>query len=677
VSHGRPAAVPGGRGAPVNGHVLPARALAWAHYPERAPESGAPLGRSIVRWLRAGFGSRGPARLPTGLRQVLEASFARLQELDAAAFKSAVEQVRQRLRQQGLSPEATGEALALAGCALARTLGNTPYPTQYFAAWLMLEGHFAEMATGEGKTMTAALAAGVAALAGTAVHVMSANDYLVQRDRDTLQHFYALLGLASSCVLPGMPRALREQAWQADVVYVTAKELVFDYLQDHLLLRGARDPRLQRAHAIATPGRAAAPVLPGLCMALIDEADSILLDEACVPLILSAPGAPIDEAAYRRGFELARKLQRGRDYVLQPAQRAARLTAAGRAEVAAAVKGETSALAPARRAFDLIEAALAARLLFRRDREYAVTAQGVEIIDEPTGRIATGRQWSGPLQAMIEIKEGVKPSRPTHPSARITFPRFFPRYLRLCGMSGTLAEAARELRLHYDTAVVRVPPARASRRRWLGEQAFVSASHKWQAVLARVRELAASGRPVLVGTDSVAASAHLSSLLQAAGIEHQVLNAVQDADEAAHIARAGQRGAVTVATNIAGRGTDIRLDAQTEALGGLHVIACLRNRSRRCDRQLFGRCARHGDPGSAEAMVALDDTLLGRLCPPWLHRLAQRAADADGRLPRWWAQPLFAAAQRFREAHDRQARAQLRRSDRHAGELFSFAGGIE
>jgi preprotein translocase subunit SecA len=277
---------------------------------------------------------------------------------------------------------------------------------------------------------------------------------------------------------------------------------------------------------------------------------------------------------------------------------------------------------------------------------------------------------------MVELKEGLAPSPPTMTAAQITYQRFFPRYLQLGGMSGTLHEAAHELRVAYNGGVDGVALGTPSRRRWLGERAFASAPLKWAAVVARVQEMVALGRPVLVGTDSVAASQQLSARLKAAGVEHQVLNALQDADEAAHIARAGQRGVVTVATNMAGRGTDICLDEGVAALGGLHVIACVRNRSRRIDRQLIGRCARHGDPGSAERVVCIDDALVVR-CWPAAMRRAATACARGGRIPAAVARPLFFLAQCASEWAERQQRRNLRLADRQVGDLYGFAGRTE
>lgn len=663
---------------------LPSRGLAFGDYPQRAGADDTAAFEGVRRWLLSRFARPAAGRLPDEVTLSLRATRERLRGLDTASFECEIGRARLRLCREGLEADTTGVALAVAGEAMARTLGRTPYDTQFHAAWLMLNNCLVEMATGEGKTLATALAAAVAALGGAPVHVLTANDYLVRRDRQDLEPFYASLSLSCDCITAGMAASAHAQAWQRDVVYTTARELVFDYLRDHLALRGERDARVLRAKAIvaadeagAGPG-AAAPALPGLCLCFIDEADSLLLDEAVVPLVISAPTQALDAQAYLRAYEISCTLQRERDYTLVPARRALLLTDAGRERVTAEVEGAAGVLAPARRACELVEAGLAARLLYRRDREYAVADGKLQLIDELTGRIAQGRQWQGALQAMVELKEGLAPSLPTATAAQITYQRFFPRYLRLGGMSGSLLESRHELRVLYGAPVARVPLATPSRRRWLGLRVCADAAHKWRSVLQSVRLHTGAGRPVLVGTDSVADSAQLSELLQAGGVPHQLLNATQDAAEAERIALAGTAAMVTVATNIAGRGTDIRLDAAAQAHGGLHVIATMRNRSRRIDRQLIGRAARHGDPGSAEAVLALDDALLTRVWPAGLLRAA--AACSRGprhELPLWLARPLFAVAQRITEGRDRAQRRDLRHADRRAAELYGFSGGTE
>jgi preprotein translocase subunit SecA len=697
--------------------VLPTRDLAFAAYPQRDVDTAWPLLRDAARWVRAAVEGRSVARLPVRTEAALAAARRRLMHLDDVKLHALLPKLRAQLRRSGLRGDAAGYALAVVAECAQRRLGLAPYPTQLLAAWLMLEGRFAEMATGEGKTLAAGIGAAAAALAGVPVHLLTANDYLVQRDREKLLPLYEVLGLTCACVLPSMTRAEREAAYRCDIVYLTARELAFDYLRDHLLLSGVRDPRLLHALAIsqAEPGsdgtdfgalcamfdlstRAAgldviaapdaprstlsapqgpAPVLPGLCLALIDEADSILLDEATVPLILAAAADATQTASFVRAMDIACTLRRGRDYTIDA--RRAELNDDGRAAVSTAVQalpGDKGLLRPARRAHELVAAALSARHALQRDRDYVVQNGKLQLIDEVTGRIADGRQWTGPLQAMVELKEGLAPSPATRVSAQITYQRFFPRYLRVGGMSGTLAEARRELRVLYDGTVQCVPLAKTCRRLWLGERLFADTPSRDDALVRRVKRIVAPGRPVLVGTDSVAASVRLSASLHAAGMHNQLLNAAQDAHEAECIARAGCAGVVTVATNIAGRGTDIVLDAAARKAGGLHVIATMRNRSRRIDRQLIGRAARHGDPGSAERLLSLDDALFAERCPAAWRRLA-RALARRGVVPRWLALPLSAMVQRRAEWSERALRAHLRRSESRTDEMYAFAGGAE
>ncbi len=737
--------------------VLPTRELALAGYPQRELDHAWPRLQDATRWLEATLGRSAQAQLPDRVERGFAAARAGLSKMDDAGLARALPMLRARIRAAGLRGVSAGWALGLVDAMIKRRLGLEPYPTQRLAAWLMLDGQLAEMATGEGKTLAAGMAAAAAALAGVPVHLVTANDYLVQRDRQKLEPVYRGLGLTSACVLPAMTRPQREAAYACDIVVLTARELAFDYLRDHILLDGARDPRLLHALAITAPdedearagrdaqgggaadgtdfgdlhalfaastrsmpldvesaevsaagitatmattatttpdiagptkppGRtnnAPRPVLPGLCLALIDEADSVLLDEATVPLILAAPVDAVEGRSYLRALEIARGLRRGRDYTLDAARRGCDLTDEGRGAVSDAVQAlganveNVGLLRPLRRAHEFVCAALSALHAMQRDRDYVVVEGKLQLIDDVTGRIADGRQWTGPLQAMVELKEGLAPSPGTRVSAQITYQRFFPRYLRVGGMSGTLREAQRELRVIYDGRTRRVPLAKPDHRRWFGETLFVDAPRRDAALAARVGDLVRAGRPVLVGTPSVAASQRVAQCLHAAGVDCQVLNALQDADEAACVARAGHVGVVTVATNMAGRGTDIALDERARAAGGLHVIATMRNRSRRIDRQLIGRAARHGDPGSAESMLALDDDLFVERCPASLRRLLASSARADGVVPAWLARAAATLVQHRAEAQERSRRALLRYGDRMADETFAFAGGTE
>jgi preprotein translocase subunit SecA len=687
--------------------VLPSPGLAYGQATQRQPPTPAQAWLQSLHAFAARWVPQRTARLPQGLARAYALALSAVAQVAAnsADWSEQLAQARTRLRSEGLTDAALGQALALAATALHRALGLKPYNTQVLAAWLMLNGRLVEMATGEGKTVAAALAAGVAGLAGTPVHVLTANDYLVQRDCDTLTAYYAALGLRCASVTALQQPTDRLAAWRADVVYSSASQLAFDHLRDHLALGGERGAAQQRLrHMLAedaangfnggapnAPAAQSGPTLPGLYFCLVDEADSILLDEAVMPLILAAPSAPLDETAYRRAHDLACQLHRQRDYTLHDQQQRATLTPEGRERINAAVAGAGGELHPPRRACELVEAALVARLLMRRERDYTVLNGELLLIDELTGRVAVGRQWQGALHPMVQIKEGLSPSAPNRTTAQISYQGLFPRYLHLSGMSGTLHEARHELRALYGAPVHRVPLAKAARRQWLGERCYANQAAQWAAVLLAVQTVAGAGRPVLVGTDSVAASQRLSALLSAAAVPHQLLNATQSRDEAQQMACAGAPGCVTVATNMAGRGTDIRLSASSRRAGGLHVIATQRNRSRRIDRQLLGRAARHGDPGSAQAIVSLDDRLLHNGLPRALLRWARWVADRNGNgsggnatlgshtglVPGGLARPLFALAQRWTEWRDAQARRDLRNTDRQRSEQLPFSGAQE
>jgi preprotein translocase subunit SecA len=323
---------------------------------------------------------------------------------------------------------------------------------------------------------------------------------------------------------------------------------------------------------------------------------------------------------------------------------------------------------------ELVHQALTALHLFERDKHYLVQDEKVQIIDEYTGRLMADRSWEHGLHQLIEVKEGCAATRQNAPLARISYQRFFRRYLRLGGMTGTAKEVAGELASVYGLAVVRVPTNRPLARRHLDTQVYLDAAAKWEAVVARIAELSRAGRPVLVGTRSVAASEHLGELLSRAALPHVVLNARQDKAEAEIVSQAGEPGRITVATNMAGRGTDIRLAAGVAETGGLHVLATELHDAGRIDRQLFGRCGRQGDPGSCEALICLEDELLLVHGQRWGRRLAARLADASPPAARWIGRLLIRLAQRAAERAYSRARRQLLRFDEHLESALAFSG---
>jgi len=599
-----------------------------------------------------------------------------LRSLARSAWDAQLRDLRARLAASGFTIEATAEAFALVREATRRQLGTPHFDTQIVAGRIMLNNRLAEMATGEGKTLTAALTAATAALAGVPVHVLTANDYLVARDAQTLGPIYDYLGLTVGAVTQPLDQAARRAAYACNITYCTAKELVFDYLRDRLVRREVSSHLHERVRQL--DGGSAQPsklLLRGLSMALIDEADSILIDEARTPLILSQARVNEQQQIYfKEALRIAMRLRLGLDFRLDPSARQAMLTDGGRTALthtAAAVRGLWQ---DRRHREEVITQALAAHHLFARDRDYLVRDGKILIIDQTTGRVAPGRVWSKGLHQLLEVKEGCPPTGEMETIAQITYQRFFPRYLRLCGMSGTLTEAADELRSVYGLSISRVPLRRPSRRKTLGLRVFAWREQKWDAVIERARALISEGRPVLIGTDSVTDTDQLSFRLAAQCLNHVVLNARNDREEAEIVARAGLAERITVTTNMAGRGTDIPLGPGVTERGGLHVICCQHNASARIDRQLQGRCARQGDPGSVETILSLEDPLIVQSWPGWLRSALRRHAASLTGLPGSIARLVAWLPQKREERRQRSERKLLLQHDQQLERRLSFAG---
>ena len=646
--------------------ILAAPGLLLGAYPERSDPVPDRLSALGARWgallaLPQRLGATRIERFVAAVGQ-LEAQHA---ALGRVALRERAAALRAELSLHGLSEALQVQAFALVRAVALQQLGVRAFDTQLVAARLMLDNRLAEMATGEGKTLAAAICAACAALAGIPVHVVTVNDYLVARDAQWLEPLYTALGLRVGYVVAAHDPVARRAAYSCDITYCTAKELVFDYLRDRSV-RAPRQSGLQQYAARLDPAAQARPptLLRGLCMAVIDEADSVLIDEARVPLILSRSVANIGERDYHvRALELARQLRPGVECVLEAPQRSVRLSDSGIDALEALCVGLPPVWHNRTHREETVCLALAALHLYRRDRDYLVHQDRVVIVDEATGRLAPGRVWSRGLHQLIEQKEGCKATGEQVTAAQITYQRFFARYLRLGGMSGTLREARAELAAVYGLSVVQVALRRPLRRVVLPPLLVADRAALWRAVTGRVLELQRAGRPVLIGTDSVADSESLSEALQHAGVEHQVLNARHDLLEASIVAGAGAAGCVTVATNMAGRGTDIALAPGVAERGGLHVICCQHNSARRIDRQLIGRCARQGDPGSAETLLSLDAPLISALVPAWLVRIVGRRGL---RGPAWLVALLVRLPQLMQERRLRLQRRTLQQLDARA-----------
>jgi preprotein translocase subunit SecA len=648
-------------------------------YPERSSERTGRLDRAahdLRGWLMRRSGGLALDAVVARIR----AHRRELGQPDAATFTARVEQLRERLVREGLRDELMERAFALISEAARRTLGFEHYDVQLMGGWLMAQGMLAEMQTGEGKTLTATLPACTAALAGVPVHVISANDYLVARDAESMRPIYEVLGLSVAAVIDGERDSdLRRAAYASDVTYGTTKQIAFDYLRDRLE-RGPQSSalhmNLERMHRGEDPSEKL--LLRGLCYAVVDEADSVLIDEARTPLILSAQrSSALERRTYRSALRLANSLEQPAHFRMDPRSGKIQLTPGGQAqleELARPLKGFWSG---PRRREEWVIRALNALHLFERDKHYLVRDGKVQIIDGPTGRVSEDRSWENGLHQLIETKEGceVTPERET--LARISYQQFFRRYLRLSGMTGTASEVAPELWSVYGLRTQTVPTRRPVQRRNLGMVLLPSEASKWDHVVRRIRDVHRSGRPVLVGTCSVAASEHLSELLQAHGLQHQVLNARHDAEEARIVAQAGQPRTITVATNMAGRGTDIELGGGIAQRGGLHVISTQRSEAGRIDRQLYGRAGRQGDPGSFEAIYSLEDEPMRLHYPRWLLRLLAQLSPGGAALPAKVAGRLTLRPQRAEEARHARTRRALIDLEEYQEDLLAFSGAQE
>ncbi|PMR72718.1 DEAD/DEAH box helicase [Billgrantia endophytica] len=586
--------------------------------------------------------------------------------LDDARFDAEVMTLRQALIHRGLTRALLLKTLAAVREAAGRELGMRHHDVQLMGGLAMLDGHIAEMQTGEGKTLTATLPAAAAALAGTPVHVITVNDYLAARDAELMTPVYVRLGLNVAAIVHEMTPDERRQAYAADVVYCTNKELVFDYLRDSQVLGRFRQPMLAHAARLRGDLQHQQLLLRGLHFAIVDEADSVMLDEARTPLILSgpAPHEAFDVELIDQAIALAGTFVEGVHFVKERSQ--LHLTEAGKTRLAEQSEqlmqgqGAGSGWVGRSRREWLIQQALVAHHHFQRDQHYLVRDGKVQIIDEHTGRVMADRSWEKGLQQMIERLEGCEPSDPNVTLARLTYQRFFRRYHHLAGMTGTAREVRQELWVTYRRRVVAIPPHRPGKRQYLGTTCVADREAKWRLISRRAAQLAAEQRAVLVATVTLADAEALSDAMRADGIEHAMLSARQDAEEAEVIARAGTAGAITVATSMAGRGTDIALDDTATAAGGLHVIIAGHHDASRVDRQIAGRSARQGDPGSVEFVVADDELLLEEL-DGWHRHM--------GKLP-----ARLHRAQAIREARHARERARLLAADWREGELLGFSG---
>lgn len=595
---------------------------------------------------------------------------------DAETLVQIAKQLRIELRARGFLEELVIRAFVLIREHAFRELGMAHLPSQIEGGRAMLDGALVEMPTGEGKTLMACLPACTAALAGVPVHVISVNAYLVARDAGALAGLYRALGLSLGVVTAETDDCARKQAYAADVTYCENTQLVFDYLKDRVALGIAPiRPSSGLWRVSGTQTAQGNMRLRGLCFAIVDEADSVLVDEARTPLVLATADSTtaLPMALYAHVLTIAEQLTAPRDYILE--QGTVRLNDTGRARVHELGERWSGAYVKGAYGEDLLRQALTALTLLRRDRDYLVVEERIQLIDEHTGRVLADRRWTSHLQHLLEVKEHCPISTDQATLAQLSYQRFFRRYLHLCGTSATLTQTNAELREVYAKPVVPIAPHKPSLLQVYPLRLVRAHEDKLRLLVHLVKEMRGRQRPVLVGTLSVAQSENVALHLAKEGIPANVLNARQDADEAALVAGAGNKGVVTVATNMAGRGTDIPLGAGVAALGGLHVIAFEANEETRIDAQLRGRAARQGNPGSFEPLAALSDRCLRErgILSAVAGVLLDRAPWLAGKL----AHLAIRQTQRTTEQRRRALRRTMLQADAKLSDTFAFTGSVE
>jgi preprotein translocase subunit SecA len=642
------------------------------------------------RMLTSVFGSRNERLLRqlSGIVKKVNALEAQMHALSDTELQAKTPEFQQRIAKGESLDKILPEAFAVCREASQRVLGMRHYDVQLIGGMVLHMGKIAEMRTGEGKTLVATLPVYLNALEGKGVHVVTVNDYLARRDAGWMGKLYTWLGLSVGVVYPGMPHSDKHEAYGNDITYATNNEIGFDYLRDNMAL--GKEDRFQR----------------GLNYAIVDEVDSILIDEARTPLIISGPADESPEL-YIKVNRIVPQLTRQKeeegegDFWVDEKGKQVHLSEMGQEHAetllrgAGILEGEDSLYAPHNiHVVHHLNAALRGHAIYQRDVDYIVRDGEVIIVDEFTGRTLTGRRWSDGLHQAVEAKEGVPVQRENQTLASITFQNLFRMYGKLSGMTGTADTEAYEFQSIYGLEVIVIPTNQPMVRKDHSDQVFLNRNGKYRAVVNEIKDAHSRQQPVLVGTTSIEVSEMLSDQLRDAGVVHEVLNAKQHEREATIVAQAGRPGAVTIATNMAGRGTDIvlggsleseiaALEAETgaevdaatkacmkaewqprhdavKAAGGLHIVGTERHESRRIDNQLRGRSGRQGDPGSSRFYLSLEDNLMRIFAADWVQRVMERMGlKEDDIIESPLVTKQIANAQRKVEAHNFDIRKNL------------------
>lgn len=544
------------------------------------------------------------------------------------------------------------DAFALVREAAVRSVGMRHFDVQILGGIAMFHHSIVEMQTGEGKTLTATAPLYLHALLGKGALLATVNDYLAARDAETMGPIFRALGMKVGVIQTDMQTGQRREAYHSDITYGTAKEFGFDFLRDRLLLRRIREGQTDILGAMLenNRGQNEQPTQredPYFC--LVDEADSILIDEASTPLIISA--LPTDEQkreveAYKWAADSIYDFIEDEDYEYNHEKREVELTRKGRLKARQYPKPEAMATTGLFHVYEFIKRAIKVDREFKLDQQYVVRDGEIVIVDEFTGRLGEGRKWREGIHQSVEAKEGVEITVATGQAARVTVQDFFLRFEHLAGMTGTAYASRVELSRIYRCHVIPVPTNRPPRREQLPIRIFGTEKAKWDAIVQEIADMHAIGRSVLIGTRTIDKSEILSKLLQQKGIEHQVLNANHVEEEAVIVSKAGEWGKVTVSTNMAGRGTDIKLPDEVTEIGGLHVICTELHESARIDRQLIGRCGRQGDPGSYRQYISLEDEILEKAYGPKKAKKYKKIGQEDPLRDFHHYKSLFYRAQR-------------------------------
>ncbi|MBU2963962.1 prepilin peptidase [Amphritea sp. 2_MG-2023] len=602
---------------------------------------------------------------------------AALEHYTADELALALDTSRQKLRLEGINTATIIEAFSVIREVSGRVLGMRHHHTQIRTSLAMLRGGIAEMSTGEGKTLAATLAAATAGLAGIPVHVVTINDYLAERDGEEMLPLYQALGLSVGIIIHERELQERREIYACNICYCSNKELTFDFLKDSLVLAHRKTTRIQQASLLTGDASWSDNLLlRGLHFAIVDEADSVFIDEARTPLIISGQEkfGQREERLLKTAMEIGTKYKKEIDFK-QDENSKIHLTAAGHKLLVDCCEPLDGLWNSSFYREPLVKQALAALYVYHLDRDYIIDDEGaVQIVDLYTGRVMPGRSWGQGLQQMIEMKEGCELTKPRETNAEISYQNFFRKYHHLCGMTGTVREVAGELLDVYRLRSETIPLLKKSQRKKGYCEVYLTEQEKWQRVAEVTRELVAKGQAVLIGTNSVASSEAISEVLTNVSIEHKILNARQDKEEADIVSVAGYPGAVMVATSMAGRGTDIKLTDETRASGGLHVVITELQDAARIDRQLAGRSARQGDPGAVSEILSFEDQLVKKMAGPLLRKLIQAINTTGIMLPHRLGYRIQLSCQKKLSRSHYKQRMQLIKVDTQRQRTLAFTG---